>query len=352
MLLSSCLVGDSRSDQRQSYLFEDIFEDFEDGTLCALRLRSERNSEALPVLPSKEEYSMLSNNSKGKLLDPLRFVAPQRFVTSSLVQTLTYIDNLLPGTEIEVAAVSSQSRILMMIQLSCTPVVTVRHSLPEAVLRCRYRKVIMTTETWKCRCIQRATVAISHQSTGTGTWLWTVTGRAAQSMEYHDESPPPGGPPGARGAVPQFDNPDQVLSPPMPWPAPASQIIPVPIPPHPQFPIPPSLRPPSPRNVPQTRARGTHPDDKSKAKSRTVVGPPVVWLPGQSAGKQDPASAGDFRFLRASSSSDPAAVPGLPVTEGEFPIQQTPLPEPPVPKTGEMRIRMPLSTTVTAVCLP
>ena len=87
VLLSSCLVGDPCSDQRQSYLFEDIFEVFEDGTLCALCLRSERNSEARPVLPSKEEYSMLSNNSKGKLPDPLRFVAPQRFVTSSLVQT-------------------------------------------------------------------------------------------------------------------------------------------------------------------------------------------------------------------------------------------------------------------------
>ena len=83
MLLSSCLVGDSRSDQRQSYLFEDIFEDFEDGTLCALCLRSVRNSEALPVLPSNEEYSMLSNNSKGKLPDPRRFVAPQRFVSSN-----------------------------------------------------------------------------------------------------------------------------------------------------------------------------------------------------------------------------------------------------------------------------
>ena len=30
----------------------------------------------------------------------------------------------------------------------------------------------------------------------------------------------------------------------------------------------------SPRNVSQTRARGQHPDDTSKAKSRTVVGPP------------------------------------------------------------------------------
>ena len=48
-------------------------------------------------------------------------------------------------------------------------------------------------------------------------------------MEYHDEAPPPGGPPGAPGAVPQFSNPDQVLSPPMPWPAPATPIVPVPI---------------------------------------------------------------------------------------------------------------------------
>ena len=107
MLLSSCLVGDSRSDQRQSYLFEDLFADFDDGTLCALCLRSERNSEALPVLPLKEEYSMLSNNSQGKLPDSLKFVAPQRFVTSSLVQTLSYIDNLLPSTELEVHTTSS-----------------------------------------------------------------------------------------------------------------------------------------------------------------------------------------------------------------------------------------------------
>ena len=41
---------------------------------------------ALPVLPLSEEYSMLSENSRGKLPKPLQFVAPQRFVTSSLVQ--------------------------------------------------------------------------------------------------------------------------------------------------------------------------------------------------------------------------------------------------------------------------
>ena len=41
-------------DQRQAHPFEDIFEDFDDGTLCAMCLRSERNSEALPVLPQRK----------------------------------------------------------------------------------------------------------------------------------------------------------------------------------------------------------------------------------------------------------------------------------------------------------
>ena len=60
------------------------------------------------------------------------------------------------------------------------------------------------------------------------------------------------------------------------------------------------------------------------------MGLPVVLLPGQSAGKKDPLPEGDFPTSDepASSSSGPVAVPGLPVTEGEFPIQQTPLPEP------------------------
>ena len=82
------------------------------------------------------------------------------------------------------------------------------------------------------------------------------------SMEYHDESPPPGGSPGAPGAVPQFANPDQVLSPPMPWPAPPSQIIPVPDATAPAISDAPQsfqgevsnvVGPPSPRNVSQTR---------------------------------------------------------------------------------------------------
>ena len=47
----------------------------------------------------------------------------------------------------------------------------------------------------------------------------------ALPMEYHEESPPPGGPPDAPGAPPQYANPDHVLSPPMPWPAPPSILI-------------------------------------------------------------------------------------------------------------------------------
>eukprot|EP00439_Symbiodinium_sp_Y106_P041508 s3520_g5.t1 len=38
VLLSQCLVGDGQSDQRQAHLFEDIFEDCDDGILCALCL--------------------------------------------------------------------------------------------------------------------------------------------------------------------------------------------------------------------------------------------------------------------------------------------------------------------------
>ena len=103
-----------------------------------------------------------------------------------------------------------------------------------------------------------------------------------------------------------------------------------------------------------------HPDDVSKAKARAAqpVGPPVVLLPGQSAGKKDP--PGDFPIAEepASSSSGPA-VPGLPVTEGEFLIQQTPLPEPtqepPVPDDDGDSLTattlMLLLTTVRMACL-
>ena len=62
---------------------------------------------------SSEEYSMLSDNSRGKLPKPLQFAAPQRFVTSSLVQALSYIDNLLPGTELEIHTTTSAEAVAL-----------------------------------------------------------------------------------------------------------------------------------------------------------------------------------------------------------------------------------------------
>ena len=47
------------SDHRQECLFEDLLEDFDDGSLCALSLRSDRNYDALSAIPTKEEFSAL-----------------------------------------------------------------------------------------------------------------------------------------------------------------------------------------------------------------------------------------------------------------------------------------------------
>ena len=124
VLLSPCVTGHKHSDLRQGFFFEDIFEDFEDGALCSLCLRSGRNAEALPVLPSSEEYSLLSNNSKGRLPQSLHFVASQRFETSSLVQTLTRIDNLLQGTELEVHTTTSSEAVSLRPMLKTVRVLT------------------------------------------------------------------------------------------------------------------------------------------------------------------------------------------------------------------------------------
>ena len=404
ILLSQCVVRHGHSDSRQGFLFEDIFEDFDDGALCSLCLRSERNAEALSVLPSSEEYSLLSNNSKGKLPRSLHFVAPQRFVTSSLVQTLTYIDSLLPGTELEVHTTTSSEAVALRPMMKNVRVLTlpylefeycnvyrgtfgktlpVIHRHPDAVVilwhPSDHDHVFFVTIAQLLPCLQdmkadhwsmivfwneakgsaarhgpdvgldftdqpapapevpqppahdddgnypgyedpHADMPVDDEDMppqsqqpepdldddpielgsgdnppsgppgggtfvpvpeddsedldmpydpgnddgghppgggplGPGPGFGPSPDEPPVQMEYHDEAPPPGGPPGAPGAVPQFSNPDQVLSPPMPWPAPATPIVPVPIPPHPQFPLPQSLRPPSPRNVAPTRVR-------------------------------------------------------------------------------------------------
>ena len=132
--------------------------------------------------------------------------------------------------------------------------------------------------------------------------------------------------------------------------------------------------PPSPRNVPLTRSSGLHPDDTGpKAKLRfpsvgmkipppmkiapapkpstpvpiqAVAVPesripvtPVVTLPGQGVKDKGFPADPDLEPENepGSSSNDPPAVPGLPVTEGEFPIiHETPAPsdQAPIPEAG------------------
>ena len=54
--MTSCLSDQCVSDHRQECLFEDLLEDFDDGSLCALSLRSDRNYDALSAIPTKEEF--------------------------------------------------------------------------------------------------------------------------------------------------------------------------------------------------------------------------------------------------------------------------------------------------------
>ena len=181
-------------------------------------------------------------------------------------------------------------------------------------------------------------------------------------MEVHVEPPPPGGPPYAPGAKQTFANPDQYMQPQQH--VPASQPI-VPIQKHPHFPILQVMRPPSPRNVRLTRSTGAHPDDrrpnaklrfpdvtgihpppvrvvsqpKAKAEPVVIQPPAPVALPGQGLKEKGPPIDPDIEPANepGSSSAGPPAVPGLPVTEGEFPIvPQSPAPHDavPIPESG------------------
>ena len=107
-------------------LFEDLLEDFDDGSLCALSLRSDRNYDALSAIPTKEEFSALGVD-KGKLPKSLQFVSPQRFVTSSLVQALSEIDRLLPGTEMEIHTSTSKQALSLKPSLKSVRVLTLPH---------------------------------------------------------------------------------------------------------------------------------------------------------------------------------------------------------------------------------
>ena len=126
VLMTSCLSDQCVSDHRQECLFEDLLEDFDDGSLCALSLRSDRNYDALSAIPTKEEFSALGVD-KGKLPKSLQFVSPQRFVTSSLVQALSEIDRLLPGTEMEIHTSTSKQALSLKPSLKSVRVLTLPH---------------------------------------------------------------------------------------------------------------------------------------------------------------------------------------------------------------------------------
>ena len=126
VLMTSCLSDQCVSDHRQECLFEDLLEDFDDGSLCALSLRSGRNYDALSAIPTKEEFSALGVD-KGKLPKSLQFVSPQRFVTSSLVQALGEIDRLLPGTEMEIHTSTSKQALSLKPSLKSVRVLTLLH---------------------------------------------------------------------------------------------------------------------------------------------------------------------------------------------------------------------------------
>ena len=100
-LLASCLQGEPSCDSRQVFLFEDLFEDMEDGLLCSLSLRHDRSSLRDTIFPHDSLISKMKPLSE-KLPVGSQYVLPQRFVTSSLVQSLKKVDSMRPGVEVEI----------------------------------------------------------------------------------------------------------------------------------------------------------------------------------------------------------------------------------------------------------
>ena len=100
-LLASCLKGQPSSDARQVFLFEDLFEDVDDGLLCSLSLRRDRSSLGDTVFPHDSFISKM-NPLSDKLPVGHRYVSPQRFVPSSLIQSLKKVDSMRPGVEVEI----------------------------------------------------------------------------------------------------------------------------------------------------------------------------------------------------------------------------------------------------------
>ena len=110
IVMTSCLQGKSVADHRQECLFEDLLEDFD----------------SVSAIPSQEEFAYLKQD-KSKLPKSLQFVSPQRFVTSSLIQTLSEIDRPLPGTELEIHTSTSSQALSFRPSLKNVRVLTLPH---------------------------------------------------------------------------------------------------------------------------------------------------------------------------------------------------------------------------------
>ena len=111
----SCLVEMNRflpysetSDTRQSFLIEDLLENFDSGSLCGTALLLEREAHQSILLNS------VRTEETTEIPVPLRHILPQRFTTTELIRTLRQVDALPQRSEFDVTT-SSDSRIVSLI---------------------------------------------------------------------------------------------------------------------------------------------------------------------------------------------------------------------------------------------
>ena len=96
------------SDKRQSFLIEDLLENFDSGSLCGTALLLEREAHQSILLNS------VRTEETTEIPVPLRHILPQRFTTTELIRTLRQVDALPQRSEFDVTT-SSDSRIVSLI---------------------------------------------------------------------------------------------------------------------------------------------------------------------------------------------------------------------------------------------
>ena len=375
-LLASCLQGDPSCDARQVFLFEDLFEDVNDGLLCSLSLRHDRSSLGDTIFPHDSLISKMKHLAD-KLPVGHQYVLPQRFVTSSLIQSLKKVASMRPGVEVEINSstdeVARELRPLMQnVRVMTLPHLSFEHcsvyrgtlGKVSPVLQKDPASVALMREPGDFERVFLILVnqlRTFYEKLNLTKWSFIVfSGETTGKLLRHipDDQGPAGseifrssillfqgeilvtrilmslGPPA--GAVPQYSDPDVPLShsgtnapptpyppddPPLPPPAdsPRTQSPPkkiIPLDPHEQ-------RPARMPRAPVKKSRA------AKAKARGSV----INLPGQQQqAKVDklpslPEDGDDEAPHPDAASSNSRS--GLPVTEGEFPIAQSPEPDTP-----------------------